>query len=764
MPNDEMDSLEEQLIPVKGIKTEITRRLSPYVYETVAPQMVSEYEEAGWSVDRRLKVKIKLKKEKTHDVAFEDLVWATMAKLNFTALNKSRTFRIPYGNSPNESQQIDVFAADDEVVLVVECKSSTELSQSAFKKDIEAIQGYRDGLIKTIKKSYPAHKIKFILATNNFSLSDDTKLRIKNANVVYMDEDTIKYYGSLAEHLGKSARYQLLGNLFAGTKIPGIDSKVPALQGKMGGHVYYSFAIEPARLLKFSYVLHRNMANSLLMPTYQRLIKKSRLKKVAQFVDDGGYFPNSIILNIDGGSRGPRFELSSTQYGESKLGILHLPQTYRSAFVIDGQHRLYGFANSPRAETELIPVVAFVNLEPNEQVELFMKINENQQAVPKNLRNTLNSDLLWESDDYRDRVKALKLKIAQNLGDSKFSALYDRVLIGENARTPIRCITIEAINNGLNASNFFGKFTKSQMKIAGTFYRGGNDATFQVVAPFLDECLDYLKNGLLTQWKLGSKDGGFVFINPGVESLIRVLSDIVDHLVKNGIEPAEMSPQELASYCTVYLDPLIAYLSTLDADAGLELRRQYGSGGATKYWRRLQTAINAADSDFSPPGFDEYQLDLEKRFNTESFEMIRALEQFMKEDVRNSLVAKYGEKWFKSGVPIPIQKKATELAIDKNQTRDIEDEVTPWDCLYLGDYHGILTASNSVWQEIFMKKYTRPGDEDRSGKWTSRLDWLQELGRIRNQNVHEYSVTEDEFNFLVTLTSWLIQGEDKNSL
>jgi DNA sulfur modification protein DndB len=63
-----------------------------------------------------------------------------------------------------------------------------------------------------------------------------------------------------------------------------------------------------------------------------------------------------------------------------------------------------------------------------------------------------------------------------------------------------------------------------------------------------------------------------------------------------------------------------------------------------------------------------------------------------------------------------------------------------------------------------MKKYTRPGDEDRSGKWTSRLDWLQELGRIRNQNVHEYSVTEDEFNFLVTLTSWLIQGEDKNSL
>ncbi len=53
----------------------------------------------------------------------------------------------------------------------------------------------------------------------------------------------------------------------------------------MGGYTYYSFMIEPERLLKMSYVLHRNQANSAMMPTYQRLIKKSRLKKVTEFVD-----------------------------------------------------------------------------------------------------------------------------------------------------------------------------------------------------------------------------------------------------------------------------------------------------------------------------------------------------------------------------------------------------------------------------------------------------------------------------------------------
>ena len=45
-----------------------------------------------------------------------------------------------------------------------------------------------------------------------------------------------------------------------------------------------------------------------------------------------------------------------------------------------------------------------------------MQINENQQAVPKNLRNTLNADLLWDSEGLRERASALKLRIAQHLG------------------------------------------------------------------------------------------------------------------------------------------------------------------------------------------------------------------------------------------------------------------------------------------------------------------------------------------------------------
>ena len=47
----------------------------------------------------------------------------------------------------------------------------------------------------------------------------------------------------------------------------------------MGGHTYYSFSIEPEKLLKLAYVLHRNEANSDMMPTYQRIIKKDVYKR-----------------------------------------------------------------------------------------------------------------------------------------------------------------------------------------------------------------------------------------------------------------------------------------------------------------------------------------------------------------------------------------------------------------------------------------------------------------------------------------------------
>jgi DNA sulfur modification protein DndB len=762
------DAIRDHLLPEKKIPREARKRLAPHEFESISKGKVEEYEENGWVVDRELKTRARMRREKRHDVAFEDRVWAMFARLEFTHLNRDNSLKLRYGKAENQQQQIDVFAADNEVILVVQCRSAQTFQSGQFKREIEAIAGRREGIIKHLRSEYSAsHKIKFILATNNFAMSEATEERLAEAQVFHINEETIDYYLSLADHLGAAAKYQLLGALFAGTKIPNLEPTVPAIRGSMGGLTYYSFAIEPARLLKMAYILHRNQANSALMPTYQRLIKKSRLKKVSEFVRDGGFFPNSIIVNVETPKRKGdlTFDLVGKSASESKVGLLHLPQTYRAAYVIDGQHRLYGYANSPRGETDLIPVVAFVNLPQTEQVKLFMQINENQQAVPKNLRNTLNADLLWTSDDYTERARALRLKIAQDLGDQKRSPLHGRVIVGENQRTSLMCITIDALGSGIARGNFIGTFTKTGARTQGTFFAGDNEPTAKRLTPFLELAFAYLRDELPTQWSLGGAEGGFVFMNNGVEAYLRILSDIVDHVRQHDdVKPLTDPADEILDACRYLLDPLAGHLEGLTSEEGREYRGWYGSGGVTKYYRRLQQAVRDVHGAFSPPGLDEWLKAQNKEFVAEATSIVRELEEFLKEDTRVRLQDEYGKDWQKSGVPRSLLSQRRKDAVDKNLDLPDDQQVDAWDCMYLVDFREVMTASNEIWTRRFAKRYTKPGDEDKSGGRKGKTTWLVALNDIRNRIAHAGAVNEEDFAFLSELRAWLLLDEIDNDL
>lgn len=756
------EAIRDHLLDGKKIPSEVRKRLATHISKTVAKGAVEEYEQEGWVVDQQLKHRTRIRKEKPHDQAFEDRVWATFARLQFPLLNRDRTFELSYGNATSERQQVDVFAADEEVVLIVECKSTEAVRSGQFKKEIEAIAGQRGGIISRIRKEYPDRKVKFILATNNFTVSKQIVERIRGADIAHFTEDTVDYYLRLAEHLGAAAKYQLLGALFAGTKIPNLEPTVPAIRGSMGGHSYYSFAIEPARLLKMCYILHRNQANSAMMPTYQRLIKKSRLKKVGEFVEGGGFFPNSLILNIEP-NRKLRFDRAANSSDSVKIGVLHLPQTYRAAYVIDGQHRLYGYANSDRSSKDLIPVVAFVDLPREEQVQLFMQINENQQAVPKNLRNTLNSDLLWESENLQQRAKALRLRIAQHLGEQKTSPLFDRIIIGENVRSHTRCITIDAIDNGLARGNFIGRFTKTGAKSVGTFYAGENQATADLLIPFLEYAFEVMSEGLEAQWKLGAAEGGFVFMNNGMEALLRILSDIVENIeAKRGISPLTADTDEIGQSCERYLEPLIKYLNDLSFEEGVEYRKLYGSGGGLRYYRKLQQVLRDALPDFDAPGLEDWIRAQDEQFTKESFGIISALEAFLKEDIKQRLEDEFGSDWEREGVPRKVRKKTADAATDRNLDLGADEQVSAWDMMNIVDYLEVLVAKHTLWERRFAEHYTRPQDQDLS-KWKERAGWVKELSPIRNNLAHGRGISEQDYALLVEIREWLLNPEPDSS-
>lgn len=753
------DMFFQGLVSGTNLAKERARRRNPYLFEKILPSQLPEYKEKGWLPHKEYKSKISVKKKKPIDIAFEDQLWVIFSNMGFPFLNGGRFFKIPYSEDYSLTQQVDLVAVDDETILIMECKAAETIRKNRnFKEAIDSIGGQREGILNTLQKVFPGskHKVKFIFATKNYVLGKPDIDRLQNFEIARFEEEETEYYEELTTLLGPAAKYQLLGNLFEGQKIPGLNNKVPAVMGNLGSHTFYSFSIEPERLLKICYVLHRTKANKELMPTYQRMVKKDRLKHIEKFISDGGFFPNSVVINIDKGRRPLKWEPADTQCDDTscRIGILSLPQKYRSAFIIDGQHRVYGYANTKYKNTNAIPVVAFENLARSDQVELFMQINENQKSVSKNLRNTLIADLLWKSSDLTEAIKALKSRIAQELGDDKKSPLHGRVIIGENKKTSTMCIKIDTILTAFNRGNFFGSVTKNSIKNIGTFYDGNVDSTFERLLAFLILCFNYISDNLSEQWELGEMEDGFLTINPTIYCLIVIFSDIVDHLVKvDNLNPRSEPTEYLANETKPYLDPIIWYFRNISIEEKLQLRRGYGTGGKTKSWRTLQKIIQETRKEFNPEGLEQYIKDSSRQFNTQSFEIIRDIETSLKQYIKNKLEEEYKQHWWKKGVPLKVYEEAELLASQKNRLiDDPEKEVQPWDQLHLIDYRKIMVDK---WR-LFQDKYAHP---DAKGNKDEQTKWLVKLENIRNQNFHIYSVTEEEFDFLREIRSWLLDSK-----
>lgn len=741
------------------------RRSQPYIFEKFENELREKRESEGWLLDKQLKNSVRMKRQKPIDEQFEDEVWCLFANLGFTRMNRDRHFVINYGTEGlSTAKQIDVFAADEETILFVECKCALSGKKGDFKTEIEAIKGIKDGLFKTVRKhkDFKGKKVKYIFATKNYEIIEADKKRMMDLGIYHFDEYGIKYFSELAKHLGTCARFQLLGTLFAGQKIGAMENRIPAIEGKMGGYTYYSFSIEPEKLLKIAYVLHRNEANSDMMPTYQRIIKKARLKEIRGFVDKGGFFPNSLIISIDTNGKKLQFDQATPQVESSlsKIGILHLPQLYRSAYIIDGQHRLYGYAGSKYVSTNSIPVVAFVNLEKDKQVELFMEINENQKTVSKNLQNTLNADLLWSSEDKNKQRKALRLNIAQKLGEIQSSPFFGRIVIGETEATQYCCLTIDTIESALKSTHFLTRFGKDNAEIeAGTFDRGTNNATREVLLPFLADVFQYLKNELPDEWEQGDANNGILTINNTIHALIRTINDIVDHLVATSkINPKVCGSAKLVEEVEPYLAPIITYLGNINETQRREIRTNYGSGGKAKVWRMFEQIIHESIPGFSPDGLAEWIRDNTKQFNAESFGLIQDIEYFIKEDFSQKLQTKFGGKWLTAGMPPKVYKQANTAkgkADYENSINGIAKDVSIWDCVTIANCKDIAVFGSN-WTDLFENDYTRPEELKISGGKNAKTAWIAKFATISNNSNASYSFSEEEYLFLKAIHSWLI--------
>ena len=739
-------------------------RSKPYIERKVRKAEFSHPDDGWYVLDNSLKRDVKLARDKPRDEAFEDSVWCLLSRLGFKFLSRDRQCRIRYDEKDGASQQIDILAVDDECAVIVECKTCDGPPRVGnFKTDIEAWAGKRAGLHREIRERFgkPNLKIAYVLATRNFILRQADLDRLESFKIQHFSEADYDYYGELVDHLGTAARFQFEADLFHNQTIQELDGRVYAVEGSMGGLDYFAFLIEPERLLKLGYVLHRSKSIRIL-PTYQRLIKKSRLSQIRKFIASGGYFPNSLVVSVENEGKKPRFEQAAPiiEGSRSSHGVLHLPNRYRSLYVIDGQHRLYGYSDSEYSESNTIPVVAFFDLERSEQLRLFMEINENQKAVSKNLKHTLDADLKWDSDNLVERADGIKKQLAQELGEDVTSPLFNRILVGEDQRTEIKIITLDAILRGLNQTPFIGKFTKADVKEQGVFNTGKSAKTLQLVKRLLVGYFSYISELLPEEWARPAKEGALLTINDGITAQIQLVGDIVAHMVRVGeIRPLQDDMETVVERLTTYVDGLKAFFNSLNEAERTELRSKYGSGAPTRLRRIFQRAVHEYRDDFNPEGLDEYWRDQSKQYNIDTYRRVADIELKLREDIKDALTQQYGSMWLKRGLPEKLYTDLSTEAARKNRTiEDPSEEKTPWDCLNLIHLRVIMSHA-SHWSTLFQKRFTIPGQEGR--KKEDKTLWLARLNTLRNKADHEYSVSKEEADYVAAVHDWMILGSSE---
>ena len=318
-------------------------KAKPVIEETVDKPLALKYKEQNWIIQKKYKKTLRILKYKTPDELFEDEIWLLFKKMGFKEMNEDRQLRIGVGTN---QRQIDVFAKDDNHICLIECKTAEKPTKKDLSKDIREILHTKKEIIDSLREHYQDYyRCTFFLITKNIILTENNiKLAKENIekNFFLWTEKETQSYMTMTEQFGAHARVIMYSNLFRNNKL--LESiQVPAIRGGKGDNKYYYFVIQPEKLLSGITYIHRREERNPeeIMHTYQRMLNKTKLESIREYVQGGGYFANNIIVNF---TNEPIFEQKG-KVGDIVLGTLTLPRQYGSAWIIDGQHRLYGYLN-----------------------------------------------------------------------------------------------------------------------------------------------------------------------------------------------------------------------------------------------------------------------------------------------------------------------------------------------------------------------------------------------------------------------------------
>jgi len=727
-----------------------------YVTKTVNLSLLEASLEQGWSIEKKNEKTVRLKKKKSCDVDLADRVWSLLYRMDFNYLNgEGAALLITDPKDPNSPTiPIDVVGIDTEVGLAIMCKSPDNNQQ--LRQELDRYILIRQRFAQSVNQQFPQpfdrhvkRQVALAMFTFDLPLSEDDKKRAKDGNIVLFDEGDLAYYEALVSHLGSAAKYQFLADILQGKTIPGLSMRVPAIRTRMGGYTCYTFSIPPEYLLKIAYVSHRSKGRGSDVGTYQRMIQKSRLQKIRKYIDEKGIFPTNIVINFD---RKPNFDRGEqeTEQESGLMGWLDIRSAYKSAWLIDGQHRLFAYSGHPMAAKARLSVMAFEALPPSVQAKLFIDINAEQKSVKQSLLQELYADLHKNAIEPAIRARSIVAQAILSLNEDPKSVFYQRIQTANETKDAIRCISLTSMFRALADTDFYIAAVKKE----GTSGYGplwsdnGYDATQKRTEFILNDWFSAIKAAAPEWWNVGAGEGGGLSMNDGVTACINVLRSVFQHLIKNGVDVVSLSDQELFEQVESYALALSNYLGSLTEEDRKRFRALRGNQGQIARTKRCQQAIHESIPSFDPPGLREFMETEKAQTNIRAKAIIDRIEKALQTTILEELRREFGPddtQWWTEGIPKGIRTKVSLRAEEDDSKRGGKEYYFD-----LIDYRNIITTNWDLFNKLL--GYGKGNSKDKRTAWIGEVN---ESRRIVAHGSSGRSVTLDQLAQLEEYESWL---------
>lgn len=718
--------------------SEFKQRNRDYDEQSVTPGAIQDYEPQGWSVARELKTKFKLRKPRTDDHNLENRFWCCMYRLGYPELNAGRNFKIP--TAENVEKQIDVFAKDAETVVIAECKTAEAYKKKSLQKDLGEFDSNKRLIASALRNHYGRNfkpKIIWLFVLSNVVVTQQDLVRARELKIHLLSDRELTYFEEIAKALGPAARQQFKAEYLAGQDIPALDNvSVPAVKTKLNNKPVYVFSSKASDISRIGFVNHRDLRDPNSAPTYQRLVNPNRLKKVAEFLKGGGYFPNSILINFQ---FRPRFDLAlASNDKDIQFGHLYLPKKYKSVKIIDGQHRLYGCALLDEEDRDPnLFFVAFDGISGTEEANLFATINKEQQKVQKRLLDELDGELKWDSEVVSERVQAICSRAIDLLNAAYGNPFEDKVVSPGINASEDRPLTLPEIRKAIISANLVWRITNKDTWAPGPFccVKKGqidNKATLDRLMDGLTWYFNEIRSFERDRWERGK--AGRICNNFGVPGYVRLLSEIIRHVEKtDGISATDLALKDLQKAISPFLEPVRKFVQ--DA-TGEEFEAQFnvklGSGGVKQYYFALSKITNASLPEFKPTGFEQWLSELNKEQQAHADRTAKWIQDVVHKHVVEMLKSEYGEKFFDEGI------SNKEIQMNAHKKRLDDDSTTrggPERYLDFLDLRKIVEQKEN-WP-LFEKIFSIPLPKQKKGLAKYVL-WFDDVNRIRRVSAHPY--------------------------